>query len=111
MRYPCKLIRPGQPDEEFPAVAFLADRIHTLRALRPVSTVQGVITDGVFSAACVTVRLHQDDGAGEVLGHALIGKPELAGLLQDQLLHGALYRLDPEAELPEAFAQFRRGAT
>lgn len=108
MRYPCKLLQPGLPDEEFEAVAYLADRIHKIRALRPVLTVQAVVTDGATRAAGVSIRYA--DEAGGVLGSAIIGRPELDGLLQDRLLHGALYRLNPELDLPEAFEQFRRRA-
>ncbi|ODT88132.1 hypothetical protein [Phenylobacterium sp. SCN 70-31] len=93
MRHPCRLFRPGEAEpERFEAVAYLADRLHALRAGRPLSTAAATVVTHDFSGAGVRLAL---DDTGDLLGVAVIGEPELSGLQQDQLLYGALYRLDP----------------
>ena len=94
MQHPCKLYREGQAEAEtFKAVAFLADRLHALRGARPLRSFAFTLTTPGFSGAGVGLLF--DDAAGGVLGYAVIGQPEYAGERQDQLLHGALHRLDP----------------
>lgn len=94
MQHPCKLYREGQAEaERFAAVAFLADRIHALREGRTVRTVAITLTTPGFAGSGVGISF--DDEAGGVLGYAIIGEPEYPAERQDQLLHGAIYRLDP----------------
>lgn len=84
--------------ERFEAVAYLADRLHALRDGRRIAT-QAVtlVTEGFTGEG---VKIAFDDETRDILGVAIIGDPELKGELQDKLLHGALYRLDPERGLP-----------
>lgn len=95
MQHPCKLYREGHEPETFAAVAFLADRIHTLRAGRTIIT-RGVTLDTEgFSGAGVIIAYADPP---DVLGYAVIGAPEYEAERQDMMLHGALVRLVPGAE-------------
>ncbi|PZQ63377.1 MAG: hypothetical protein DI570_09295 [Phenylobacterium zucineum] len=94
MRHPCKLFRAGvETVEAFDAVAYLADRIHTLRAFRPIITMSARLTTHDFAGECVVIRY--DDDSGDALGFVVIGEPEYPARRQDELLCGALFRLDP----------------
>jgi hypothetical protein len=88
--------------ERFEAVAYLADRLHTLRDGRRIVTQAVTLATDGFTGAGVKIAFDDgpEGGARDILGVAVIGEPELKAELQDQLLHGALYRLDPERGLP-----------
>jgi hypothetical protein len=96
MQHPCKLFvcaEGGVTREDFTAVAFLADRIHTLRETRPILTHACRVVTHDFAGEAVSVSYGD---AGGFIGWAVIGAPEYAGDRQDQLLGGALERLRPE---------------
>lgn len=98
MRHPCRLLLEGAAEPiRFEAVAYLADHLHTLRRLRPITTIQATVTSPDFAGAGLIVRY--DDEAGGTLGYVIIGEPDYAAQRQDELLTGALYRLDPMREV------------
>lgn len=98
MQHPCRLMIPGTGEiRRFDAVAFLADHLHTLRQLRPITTIQATVTSDDFAGSGLIVRYA--DEAGGTLGVVVIGEPDYAAQRQDELLTGALYRLDPMREV------------
>lgn len=97
MQHPCRLFVVAQLKlETFAAVAFLADRIHTLRGGRTIVTQPCTLNAEEFSGSAVLVR-YEDDC--ELLGVAVIGEPEYQAERQDQLLCGALFRLNPDRQV------------
>lgn len=98
MQHPCRLILWGTGEvRRFTAVAFLADHLHTLRQSRPITTIQATVTSDDFAGSGLIVR-YCDEAAG-TLGIVVIGEPDYAAQRQDELLTGALYRLDPFREV------------
>lgn len=96
MQHPCRLLIGGQV-QRFKAVAFLADHLHTLRQARPIETIQATVTSDDFAGSGLIVRYA--DEAGGTLGFVVIGEPDYSAQRQDELLTGALYRLDPFREV------------
>lgn len=90
---------PAYTLERFDACAFLADRIHALAAGRPFLIEGGRVDCREYSGQAL--RIAFEDGAAETLGWAVVGEPELALRLQDEMLVGALWRLRPDRDLSE----------
>ena len=94
MQYPSRLLtgRGLGPDQSFDAVAYMADRIHQLRDSRPIQVVPCLCVTPEFQGSALRITF---EDTGDLLGVAIIGKPELAPDRQEALLVGALQRLDP----------------
>ena len=93
MQHPCRLMLADGQLERFAAVAFLADRVHQLRAGRAIATVACQLTHPDLAAAGVIIR---DEETKDLLAVAIIGEPEYEAEFQDRLLAGALFRLNPD---------------